>query len=93
MIFRWAFIQLCLVVVALVNCAGESNAQCMFNPSDCNGKGLCNLATEWRDGVRYWSRQSKWSRHVQKAKLKGLFCQTKDHLEPIKKQKTGSCLS
>ena len=39
------------MVVALVSCAGEINAQCMFNPSDCNGKGLCNIATEWRDGV------------------------------------------
>ena len=81
------------MVVALVGGAGESSAQCMFNPSDCTSEGLCCFATEWSDGVRYWSRQSKWSRHVQKAKLKGLFCQTKDHLEPIKKQKTGSCLS
>ena len=48
MIKRWAFIQICLVVMVLFGGAGESNASgCSKNNiNECNDTEVCKLATK-----------------------------------------------
>ncbi len=72
---RWAFIQICLVVVVLVGGATASlAAECSSDPNECTPKNLCEVATQMQDGNKLWSTDTTTAKHVSFAQGLGMNC-------------------
>jgi hypothetical protein len=48
--------------------ASVSAADCSSNANQCTPKQLCSAATASEGGVKIWSKSSRYSKHVTKAK-------------------------
>jgi hypothetical protein len=63
---------ICLVIAALFGTATVSAADCSSNANQCTPKQLCIAATATEGGVKIWSKSSRYSTHVTKAKQVGI---------------------
>jgi hypothetical protein len=71
---RWLIIW-CVFVVVLVGSAATSFASdCASDPNECTPKGLCEVATEVRDGNKLWSATTTSNKHVSFAQELGMNC-------------------
>ena len=61
---RWLSIW-CVFLVGLVGSVATSFASdCASDPNECTPKGLCEVATEVRDGNKLWSATTTSNKHV-----------------------------
>ena len=65
---------ICLVIASLFLSATVSAADCSSNANQCTPKQLCSAATATQGGVKVWSKSSRYSKHVIKAKQVGINC-------------------
>jgi hypothetical protein len=65
---------ICLVIAVLFLSATVSAADCSSNANQCTPKQLCSAATATEGGVKIWSKSSRYSKHVTKAKQVGINC-------------------
>ena len=61
-------------IASLFLSATVSAADCSSNANQCTPKQLCSAATATQGGVKVWSKSSRYSKHVIKAKQVGINC-------------------
>ena len=67
-------VKIWLTIAAFFLSATVSVADCSSNANQCTPKQLCSAATSTEGGVKVWSKSSRYSKHVSKAKKVGINC-------------------
>lgn len=67
-------VKIWLTIAAFFLSATVSVADCSSNANQCTPKQLCSAATSTEGGVKVWSKSSRYSKHVSKAKQVGINC-------------------
>ena len=67
-------VKIWLTIAAFFLSATVSVANCSSNANQCTPKQLCSAATSTEGGVKVWSKNSYYSKHVSKAKQVGINC-------------------